>query len=170
MKNTIYLDDLSELYDLCEKENTSFGDEAMQNLFRAQAIIKAREISFFAFGSHSYADYFYRVANGISGLFGNVRPLLRLFDEQGLLTGDDCKKDTLPNESLKTERKISLRCKNGFLFSIQQSAYGYALEIKYGETIMTNFFSHKPYHSAEEVMEIFKDVCGATVSELRGSL
>ena len=74
--------------------------------------------------------------------------------------------DKLLNSQIKVEQKVlSLNFNNGFSVSIQQSTRGYALEIEHSGTIITYCFSNTPYHTAEELIAILKDVCEATVSE-----
>ena len=86
MKHKIDLIKLKNLYRLCKKFNSSYGDSDLQDLYRAQAVIEARIISCEAFGSPTYAYAIYSLTQSIDELFGDICPLLRLFEEQGQLS------------------------------------------------------------------------------------
>ena len=81
MESKIEVAKLKNLYRLCKKFNSSYGDSDLQDLYRAQAVIEARIISCEAFGSPAYAYALYSLTQSIDELFGDIRPLLRLFEE-----------------------------------------------------------------------------------------
>lgn len=65
----------------------------MSELYRAQAIVQARDISYEAFQTSSYEYGLYFIVYGIALTFDDFKPMVDLFDRSNLLDTDDVNDD-----------------------------------------------------------------------------